>query len=149
MADAGFRLIPMFQKGEKAIKGMMDEAERIGASLSKDEMVAFDALNQSLIDLEMSADAFAQKLSSKLAGALATIIDLAKESTDALSAMLEEEKKIEDLSFEEQIKKQTDKLNGLRFSLLSADSTLAAAINVRGLFEESGLNVKETEAKPL
>jgi len=34
-------------------------------------------------------------------------------------------------------------------SLLSADSTLAAAINVKGLFEESGLNVKETEAKPL
>jgi len=124
MADAGFRLIPMFQKGEQAIRGMMKSADELNQSLDTDQIEAFAALDQEFIRLELSTDTLAKTMAESLAPILEESARLAGLVADEITKIFESEKELKDLNLADQLQAQNDKLHKLRGSLLTAEGAV-------------------------
>ena len=124
MADAGFRLIPMFQKGEQAIRGMMKSADELNQSLDTDQIEAFAALDQEFIRLELSTDTLAKTMAESLAPILEESARLAGLVADEITKIFESEKELKDLNLADQLQAQNDKLQKLRGSLLTAEGAV-------------------------
>ena len=124
MADAGFRLIPMFQKGEQAIRGMMKSADELNQSLDTNQIEAFAALDQEFIRLELSTDTLAKTMAESLAPILEESARLAGLVADEITKIFESEKELKDLNLADQLQAQNDKLQKLRGSLLTAEGAV-------------------------
>lgn len=70
MADAGFRLLPMLDKGAKGIKEMADEMTRMGATMSSSEIKKFEELNKKLREGELALKAAGKELTLAFAPAI-------------------------------------------------------------------------------
>jgi len=85
MADAGFRLIPAFQQGEQAIRGMMKEAEKLGQAFTEEQVKDFDDLDKAFIRLEASSGALGRSLTSVLITPLTSAANLAADLAESLT----------------------------------------------------------------
>ena len=84
MADAGFRLIPAFQQGEKAIRGMMKAADDMGESLSEEDVKNFKEMEEVFRELQSSGAALGNALLRILTPALKGLAEVSRIAADAL-----------------------------------------------------------------
>lgn len=130
MADAGFRLIPMFQQGEKAIRGMMKSADELNQSLDTTQIQAFADLDREFIDLELSTETLAKTMGESLAPILEESARLAGVVADEITRMFAGQKELNNLNTADQLAAQVEKLKGLKLALVTTTGELAG-------FEES------------
>ena len=78
MADAGFRLIPMFEKGEKAIRAMGNEMLRTNQALSETQLQKLEQVNKATMDMGRSVEALGNALALHLAPGLKLAAEWAK-----------------------------------------------------------------------
>jgi len=86
MADAGFRLIPAFQAGETAIRGMMSAAAESGEAFSADDVKKFEEMDKVLRDLESSSKALGNAVFTLMTPALKAIAEWSNAAAEALVA---------------------------------------------------------------
>jgi len=70
MADAGFRLIPMFEKGEKAIREMGDELLKTNQALSETQLQKLEQVNKATREMGLAVEALGNALAIHLAPGL-------------------------------------------------------------------------------
>jgi hypothetical protein len=124
MADAGFRLIPMFQQGEGAIRGMMKSADELNQSLDTKQIEAFASLDKEFIALEISTETLAKTMGESLAPILEESARLAGVVADEITKMFESQKELKSLNVADQLSAQIEKLSGLKMALVSAQGEL-------------------------
>jgi len=140
MADAGFRLIPMFQKGAGAIREMMIESDRLGQSLKPEEIEKFNNLNKEFLEMGLAAEtlgkAVAQRLEPAFSKLAVAVTDSANAMTDFLNAstQLAEAMRI--------VREESDKTN----QSFAAGNTIAsgASLSLSGLSMAANQFAEET-----
>ena len=88
MGDAGFKLIPMFQKGETAIRGMGAAMIDTNNALSQYEAMQLEEANKALLDIGRSVEALGNALAIHLGPGLKLAAQWAKELASAAADAL-------------------------------------------------------------
>jgi hypothetical protein len=82
MADAGFRLLPVFQQGEKAIRAMKKEVVATNEALDAVELKKLADLNQSTLKLSASWESIKNTITISLLPAIEKAARLLKDAAD-------------------------------------------------------------------
>ena len=88
MADAGFRLIPMFEKGETAIRRMGDELIRTNQALSETQIQKLDEVNKATREMGLAVEALGNSLAIHLAPGLKLAAQWAEKLSGIASDLL-------------------------------------------------------------
>lgn len=79
--DAGYQLLPFFQKGEAGIRELCAEAEKLGLAFGGDDAEQAKALSQQLSALTAAASAAGRSIMAALAPALEGVLEIGKQLT--------------------------------------------------------------------
>jgi len=82
MSEAGFRMIPVFQQGEKAIRNMRSEVVATGEAMSSLEAQKLEKANKAILDMTTSFSAFSKNIT-------VTVLPLITGLTDAIVELQE------------------------------------------------------------
>lgn len=88
MADAGFRLIPMFEKGETAIRRMGDELIRTNQALSETQIQKLEQVNKATREMGLAVEALGNSLAIHLAPGLKLAAQWAEKLSGIASDLL-------------------------------------------------------------
>jgi len=135
MADAGFRLIPVFKQGEESIRSMMKAANESGAAFSSMQVKELTELDTTLQDLSISGQALGNSL---LTMSIPALQKLAKWAKGAADSLIEFQKVIHQAEAKQLVKDSNDltdsavelkkELNGLREKAFWGDDKASARI---------------------
>jgi hypothetical protein len=161
---AGAQLLPLFEKGAKGIKAAREEAVRLGAAMSDDQVKKLSDAHDSIDRLKASWDGFAVTLGSKVAPALTRVFDILtrsgpQESEESLQYKLQglehgesPEAKAQAAAIRKQLKAMQDLRHGVtgkRTGRREADGGGEAIGFVAAQGDEDRIKAAEEEAKEL
>jgi 6-pyruvoyl-tetrahydropterin synthase len=140
MADAGFRLIPMFQKGAGAIREMMIESDRLGQSLKPEEVEKFNNLNKEFLEMGLAAETLGKAVSQRLEPAFSKLAVAVTDSANAMTNFLNASTQLAEAM--KMVREESDKTN----QSFAAGNTIAsgASLSLSGLSMAANQFAEET-----
>jgi len=87
--DAGYQLLPFFQKGEAGIRELCAEAEKLGLAFGGDDAEQAKALSQQLSALTAAASAAGRSIMAALAPALEEVLKYGKAMTGWIAGVIQ------------------------------------------------------------
>lgn len=138
MADAGFRLIPMFEQGADAIHKMMVEVVRTNEALDSFEVAKLEEANQAIKNMENTMTSFANSITTSVVPAINTFSQIMEGWSNILGSTAEDEM----AGFIKESTELEKKLASLQKSL-----KFARGGGYFGFFDTSKSDVQEYSAK--
>jgi 6-pyruvoyl-tetrahydropterin synthase len=140
MADAGFRLIPMFQKGAGAIREMMIESDRLGQSLKPEEIEKFNNLNKEFLEMGLAAETLGKAVAQRLEPAFSKLAVAVTNAANAMTHFLNASADLAEAM--RRVREESDKTN----KSFAAGNTIAsgASLSLSGLSMAANQFAEET-----